>query len=128
MRSNEGMANRRAWLGLAWLVAAMLLFPHFISEEVKVSFKCRIFSMIQAKLHNMLATFQTTNLWKCFEQQCDQWTCCINCKETAWRAALIGRVRAVCDGEINAVQRQITYIQQLSSSAIVCLMGPCGST
>jgi len=84
--------------------------------------------MIQAKLRNMLATFQTTNLWKCFEQQCDQWTCCINCKETAWRAALIGRVRAVCDGEINAVQRQITYIQQLSSSAIVCLMGPCGST
>ena len=103
-----------------------VLCEFFLYEEVKVSFKCRRFSMIQAKLHNMLAIFQTMHLWKCLEQQCDKWTCCINSKETTWRAALIGRVRAVCDGEINPVQRQITYIQQLSTSVILCLMGPCG--
>lgn len=66
------------------------------------------FSMIQAKLHNMLAKFQTMHLWKCFVQWCDHWTCCINTTETVQRATLIRRVRAVCDGEINPVHRQIT--------------------
>jgi len=34
--------------------------------------------MIQAKLQNMLAKFQTVHLWIYFEQCCDHWTCCIN--------------------------------------------------
>ena len=88
--------------------AAMFVFPHFLFEKVKVSFKGRRFSMIQRKLQNPLARFQKMNLWKCFEQLCDYWTWCINCKETTGRAALIVRVRAVCVGEINPVQRQIT--------------------
>jgi hypothetical protein len=64
--------------------------------------------MIQAKLQNMLSKFQTMHLWKYFGQRYDNWACCINTKDTTWRAALIRRVRAVCDGEINPVQRQIT--------------------
>jgi hypothetical protein len=73
-----------------------------------MSFNGGKFSMTQAKLQNTLSNFQTTHLWKCFGQRYDNWACCINSKETAWRAALIRRVMAVCDGEINPVQRQIT--------------------
>ena len=85
-----------------------VLCEFFLSKHVKVSYKGRRFSMIQAKLQNVLATFQTMHLSKCFEQRYDHWTCCINSKETIQRAALIRSVRAVCYGEINPVQRQIT--------------------
>ena len=85
-----------------------VLCEFFLTEKDKVSFKGTRFSMIQAKLHNPLAKFQTAHLWKCFEHWHDHWTCCINSKDTVQRAALIRRVRAVCDGEINPVQRQIT--------------------
>jgi len=34
--------------------------------------------MTQAKLQNMLVKFQTAHQWKCFEQQYDHWTCCVN--------------------------------------------------
>ena len=79
--------------------------------------------MIQAKLQNMLPKFQTTHLWKCFGQLYDNWACCINTKETTWRAALIGRVTAVCDGEINLVQRQITPYMLFLYQCYILLKG-----
>jgi hypothetical protein len=59
-------------------VAAMWPFPHFLSEKVKVTFKDRRFSMVQGELQNMLAKFQTLNMWKCFGPRYDHWSCCIN--------------------------------------------------
>ena len=55
-----------------------MLCEFFLSEHVKVSYKGRRFSLIQTKLQNMLAMFQTVHLSKCFEQRYDHWTCCIN--------------------------------------------------
>jgi hypothetical protein len=86
----------------------LVLCEFFVSEKVKVSFKGRRFSMIQAKLQNTFAEFQTLHLWKCFEQRYDHWTCCISSKGATWRAALIRKLRAVCAGKINPLQTQIT--------------------